>query len=75
MELANLKRVGGCARVINILGLLFGENVEEDVIPVRLRASCTKMLTGMCSIEGCPRYRTGTAGSSRISWDNKGATI
>ena len=72
MELSNLRRVGGCAMVRGILGLLFDEG---DIIPVRLRATCKSMLSKTCSIDKCPRYRPGTAGMTRISWDKKGARV
>lgn len=68
-------RVGGCAQRLNVLGLLFEEQEVEDIIPVRLRASCQRMLSKDCCLEhesgGCPRYRTGTRGNIRISWDAK----
>lgn len=68
MELSNIRRVGGCAQRLNVLGLLFDENESEDILPVRLRASCKHQLSDCCSIEKCKRYRIGTAGSHRISW-------
>ena len=72
MELTNIRRVGGCAIPDgSILSTLF----EGDIIPVRLRATCRSMLSKTCNMDRCPRYRLGTAGMSRISWDNKGARI
>lgn len=71
MELSSLRRVGGCDVVRGILGILF----EGDIIPVRLRASCERMLSKDCRMEKCPRYRTGTLGSHKIHWDVEGEKI
>lgn len=83
MEITDIRRVGGCASQINILGLLFGEVQEENVLPLRLRTACPWKYSKNCCIittvfgedRGCPRYRTGTVGSHKISWDATGARM
>jgi len=83
MEISDIRRVGGCAAKTNVLGLLFNEVPEEDVIPVRLRTTCRWKWGKNCCIpttvrgedRGCPRYRIGTVGSHKISWDNRGARV
>lgn len=69
-------RVGGCLLTrVNILGLLFGEHEREDIIPVRLVTRCKEKLSKKCNVFDCPRYRIGTLGGMRISWDNRGARM
>lgn len=55
--------------------MLFGEHETEDILPVRLITACRKKLSSECSIEKCEKYRIGTLGSIRISWDKRGARI
>lgn len=84
IELRTLKRVGGCARRINVLGFLFGEREKEFIVNLRSNTTCFEdMLTtkatnvppSKCNQDECPNFRVGTAGSVKIVWDNPGATI
>lgn len=72
--MSNIRRIGGCAKRENIIGILFNDVETEYIIPVRLR-SCPKKLSKNCCLShkegGCHRYRIGTKGSTRISWDRK----
>lgn len=64
----NLRRIGGCSIVKGIIGLLF----DETIIPIRL-VNCEHKLGKKCSFDNCERYRIGTVGHTKVSWDCPGA--
>ncbi len=72
-ELPALRQVGGCVQIDGIIDLLFLDGA--DVLPIRLVTKCQQKLTKICASDKCMRYRTGTAGSHRISWRNAGARV
>jgi hypothetical protein len=65
-----LIRIGGCIQSKGILGLLFLE--EHPVLPTRLVTECKHVFSKVCSHEKCLRYRIGTVGSHKTSWDKYG---
>jgi len=67
----NIERVQGCANRSNILRILFDENEIEHIVPLKIKA-CKNKYDSNCSMEGCHRYRIGTRGTLKISWDCKG---
>ncbi len=73
IDLSNIRPVGGCIQLKGELGLLFLD--DSDVLPVRLVTECRHKLLKECSHEVCPRYKSGIAGSHRISWNKKGARL
>jgi hypothetical protein len=68
----NIHRTQGCAANINLIGILFDEVSSEHITPLRLKTNCKMKYTGKCSLENCHKYRIGTRGFTRISWDLKG---
>lgn len=70
--MAFLKRIGGCNIVKGIMGILFE---DYDTIPIRILSECNRKLSRTCSQEHCPRYRIGTVGTHKVSWDNPGASM
>lgn len=72
-ELPAVRQVGGCVQGDGIMDLLFLDTA--DVLPVRLVTKCRQKLTETCALGKCQRYRTGTAGSHRISWRNIGVRM
>ncbi len=71
----DLSRVQGCASQQNILGFLFDEIESEHITPLKLETSCKMRYAARCNMENCHRYRIGTKGFTRISWDQKGKTM
>jgi len=68
------KPVSGCAIGKGLFASFAGYE-QTDTLPLRLVTECMQKLTKDCSVEICPRFRTGIMGSHRISWQNEGARI
>jgi hypothetical protein len=70
----NIRQVSGC-----IIGkgmfASFAHYEGAEILPVRLVTGCRQKYTKNCSIDICPRFRTGLVGSNRVSWRNEGARI
>jgi hypothetical protein len=75
MDIINVVRVQGCATLTNILGFLDGELASEDIVSLKHRTTCRKKYEACCNIDDCYRYRIGTKGNTRVSWDAKGKRI
>jgi hypothetical protein len=69
-----IKPVSGCAIGKGLFASFAGYE-RADILPLRLVTECMLKLTKDCSIDICPRFRTGIMGSHRISWQNEGARI
>jgi len=72
--MVDIIRVQGCATQSNVLGMLFDEEMHETILPLKIK-TCSKKYETCCNMNDCNRYRIGTKGSTRISWDNKGKRI
>ena len=71
---SDIVRVQGCANHNNIIGMLFDEEVSESIITLRIK-TCPNKYESACNMNDCSRYRIGTKGSTRVSWDNKGKRL
>ncbi|MDD5473321.1 MAG: hypothetical protein PHU34_04130 [Candidatus Methanoperedens sp.] len=67
-----IKSVSGCAIGKGLFASFAGYE-QTDTLPLRLVTECKQKLTKYCSIDICPRFRSGLSGSHRISWRNDGA--
>ncbi|MCE8422708.1 MAG: hypothetical protein J5U17_10725 [Candidatus Methanoperedens sp.] len=65
-----IRAVSGCAIGKGIFASFAGFE-KADILPLRLVTECNLKLTRNCNIDNCPRFRTGMAGSHKISWQNK----
>ncbi len=70
----NIIPVSGCA-IGKGMFASFAPYEETDILPVRLVTECRQKLTRNCSIDICPRFKTGFVGSHKVSWRNGGARI
>ena len=70
----NIRPVSGCAIGKGLFASFAGYE-ETDILNLRLVTECKLKYTESCSIDICPRFRTGILGSHRISWQNEGARI
>jgi len=68
------KTVSGCAIGKGLFASFAGYE-KTDTLPLRIVTECKQKLTKYCSIDFCPRFRTGFKGSHRISWQNEGARV
>lgn len=69
-----IKIISGCAIGKGIFAS-FACLEKTDVLPMRLVTECSMKLSKYCNIDVCPRFRSGYAGSHRISWLNANARI
>ncbi len=65
-----IKPVSGCAIGKGLFASFAGYE-QTDTLPMRLVTECMQKLTKKCSIDICPRFRTGLVGSHMISWQNE----
>ncbi len=69
-----IRPVSGCA-IGNGLFASFAGYEKTDILPLRLVTECKRKFTKDCSIDVCPRFRSGVLGSHRIGWRNEGARM
>ncbi len=69
-----IRPVSGCA-IGKGMFASFASYEDADILNLRLVTECKQKYTRNCSIDICPRFRTGILGSHRISWQNEGARI
>ncbi|MDD5616860.1 MAG: hypothetical protein PHH85_11750 [Candidatus Methanoperedens sp.] len=69
-----IRPVSGCVVGKGIFAS-FAHYEENDILPLRLVTECRKKYSKNCSIDFCPRFKTGLLGSHNISWQNEGARM
>ncbi|GFO95953.1 hypothetical protein ig2599ANME_0135 [groundwater metagenome] len=70
----NIRSVSGCVIGKGIFAS-FAHYEQTDILPLRLVTGCRHKYSKNCSIDSCPRFKTGLLGSHRVSWRNEGARI
>jgi hypothetical protein len=69
-----IRPVSGCVIGKGIFAS-FAHYEETDILPLRLVTECRQKYSKNCSIDLCPRFKTGFLGSHKVSWQNEGARI
>lgn len=69
-----MKPVSGCAIGKGLFASFAGYE-KTDTLPLRLVTECKRKFTRNCSIDICPRFRSGILGSHGISWRNEGTRL
>lgn len=69
-----IRVVSGCAIGKGIFASFAGFE-KAEVLPLRMVTECRLKLTRYCNIDICPRFKSGFAGSHRISWRNENARM
>jgi hypothetical protein len=69
-----MKPVSGCA-IGKGMFASFANYENTDTLPLRLVTECKQKFTKNCSIDLCPRFRTGVLGSHKVSWQNEDARM
>jgi len=70
----NIRPVSGCVVGKGIFAS-FAHYEENNILPLRLVTDCRKKYSKNCSVDLCPRFKTGLLGSHNISWQNEGARM
>ena len=69
-----IRPVSGCVIGKGIFAS-FAHFEENNILPIRLVTECRQKYSKNCSIDLCPRFKTGFLGSHKISWQNEGARM
>ncbi|VVB84759.1 Uncharacterised protein [uncultured archaeon] len=70
----NIRPVSGCAIGKGMFASFAGYE-QTDTLPLSLVTECRQKHTKDCSMDKCPRFRTGVAGSHKISWRKEGSRL